>query len=188
MGYLLPRLHSIEKHIAFALTTRRLAEAGPRRYTYIKLQTSGLADEKIRIPSLAQYIKKNRFCLRQENFTEAGPRRYVSNSPLSANLADESFMEQFSLFPPNVRAELLKLKLRLRLRLRLKELAGHESDQEDGLEPSEAKSMAFSQSQDQVKKVGKKEAQSKRLLTSGLKQATSDSSTPSSALGDRWAI
>ena len=74
-------------------------------------------------------------------------------------------MEQFSSSPPDARAELPKLKPKLN------KLAGHESVREDRLRPSEAKPMAFSQSQDQVKKIGKKEARFKRLVTSGVKQA-----------------
>ena len=54
-------------------------------------------------------------------------------------------------------------------------LTGHESDQKDRLAPSDAEPMARSQSQDQVKKkkkVSEKEAQSKRLLTTGPKKLT----------------
>lgn len=53
-------------------------------------------------------------------------------------------------------------------------LTGHESDQKDRLAPSDAEPMARSQSQDQTKKkkVGEREARSKRLLTSGPKKVT----------------
>lgn len=54
-------------------------------------------------------------------------------------------------------------------------LTGHESDQKDRLAPSDAEPMVRSQSQDQIKKkkkVSEKEAQSKRLLTTGPKKLT----------------
>ena len=55
-----------------------------------------------------------------------------------------------------------------------KELPGQESDQIDRLAPSGAEAVVRSQSQDQIKKkkVGEKEAQSKRLLKNDPKKAT----------------
>lgn len=57
----------------------------------------------------------------------------------------------------------------------IENLTGHDSDQKDRLAPSNAEPMLRSQSQDQIKKkkkVSEKEAQSKRLLTTGPKKVT----------------